>query len=148
MEGSLPGIAPYSKKIAPLYKDYRSGTSQIVHFSLRGIKYGIGLRKKYFEPEYLKECRGKRFDFRICKATSDDNEILVHIDGDKKIALDCSKDGTVPNPHCQGSFPLIDNVAFKIRFSKPHLRRTDQIIAGVYEVFCGFHVPDAEPPLT
>ncbi len=148
MEGSLPGIAPYSRETAPLHKDYRSGTRQIVDFSLRGIKYGIGLRKKYFEPEYLKECRGKRLYFRICKARFDDDEVLVHIDGEKRIALDCRKDGTVPSPHCKGSFPLIDNVALNIRFSKIHLRRAGQIIAGVYEVVCGFHVPDANIPLT
>ena len=148
MEGSLPDIAPYSRETAPLHKDYRSGTRQIVDFSLRGIKYGIGLRKKYFGPEYLEECRGKRLNFRVCKATSDRDEIPVHIDGEKKIAFNCDKDGTVPSPSCGGSFPLIDNVAFKIRFSKIHLWRAGLIIAGVYEVVCGFHVPDANTALT
>ncbi|MDP6573507.1 MAG: hypothetical protein QGI63_08480 [Rhodospirillales bacterium] len=148
MEGSLPGIAPYSKETAPLHKDYRSGYRQIVHFSLRGIKYGIGLDEEYFEPRYLEECRGKRLDFRVCRATFNDDEILVQIDGEKKIAFKCSKDGTVPSPHCEGWFPLIDNVAFEIRFSKPHLGRAGLIIAGVYEVICGFHVPDANIPLT
>ena len=35
MEGSLPDIAPYSRETAPLHKDYRSGTRQIVDFSLQ-----------------------------------------------------------------------------------------------------------------
>ena len=149
MEGSLPDIAPYSRETAPLHKDYRSGTRQIVDFSLRGIKYGIGLRKKYFGPEYLEECRGNALTSGCARQLPTAMKYPSISTARKR-----SPSIAIRTERCRAraaGVPFPSSTTLLSRFGSQNPLCAPLIIAGVYEVVCDglrFHVPDANTALT
>ncbi|MEO5337107.1 MAG: hypothetical protein H7841_09470 [Magnetospirillum sp. WYHS-4] len=143
MGALLPDLGPYTRDKAVK-----------VDFYLQAIKFNPGAFVKYYAPEFLATCQGEVAGFLRCPDWQAEHEILVRIDGERKVALDCdqqrgrSATGEELNALCEGQFPLVDNVKLSLRFERMHLERTDEIVARVFGIVCGFFVPELSGPLT
>ena len=145
MAGTLPDIAPYSEETAHFYKG-GEGLRQKVSFSLWIYKKSAASPSEYyFRPETLKQCAEEQGGYRVCPpqyGVLGKNEVLVKIDGKRRFAFDCSKYGTVPSEHCGVDLPLVDDIELHIFFSRDHFDEAERIVAKVYELVCGFYLPD------
>lgn len=154
MEALLPDLGPYTQEKAIHYQPGGDLARKGVSFDIWGIKFNPGAFKEYFEPKYLATCEGEVFGFRRCPDWVKDKEILVRTEGEKRIAIRCTRErmhdaiGLELNAMCEAYLPLVDNVRLSIGFERMHLERTDEIVARVYELVCGFFVPDRSGTLT
>ena len=106
MDGVLPDLAPFSDENEHIYETVE-GEMQIARFGIWPINRGIGVRERYFSPDYDRKCSGEWRGHRICPTLFSDDRMVAFVkhEGRKKIAIECDKEGSVPEPHCDFSLP-------------------------------------------
>ena len=142
MEAALPDLLPITKRDTDYYR-WGEGFSDVIDFSLWARPGHAGPDEEYFKEENLKECGGPREGYLVCPhltSVLDTFEVLVRIEGSRRLAFECDKEGTHINDLCVIELPLLDDIELKIRFSRKHFGDADRIVARVYEIVCSFRV--------
>ncbi len=150
MEAALPDLLPITKRDTDYYR-WGEGFSDVIDFSLWARPGHAGPDEDYFKEKYLKECGGPREGYLVCPhltSVLDTFEVLVRIEGSRRLAFECDKEGTHINDLCVIELPLLDDIELKIRFSRKHFRDADRIVARVYKIVCSFRVTTRARELT
>ena len=150
MEASLPDLLPITKRDTDYYR-WGEGFSDVVTFHIWARPGHAGPDEDYFKQEYLKKCTEPKDGYLVCPHKSelfDHQEVLVRVEGKRRLAFDCTKEGARPSPNCIIILPLLDDVELKIRFSRKHFDDADRLLARVYDLVCSFLVAGPARELT
>ncbi len=147
MEAALPDLLPITKRDTDYYR-WGEGFSDVITFHIWARPGYAGPNENYFKEEYLKKCTGPKDGYLVCPHLLDregsnlfkNEEVLVRVEGNRRLAFDCDKDGTQFNEICVIKLPLLDDTELYIRFSRKHFEVADRILARVYELVCSFLV--------
>ncbi len=150
MEAALPDLLPITKRDTDYYR-WGEGFSDVVTFHIWARPGHAGPDEHYFKQENLKKCGGPKDGYLVCPHRSelfDHQEVLVRVEGKRRLAFDCTKEGARPSPTCEIILPLLDDIELKIRFSRKHFHDADRILARVYDLVCSFRVAGPARELT
>ena len=147
MEAALPDLLPITKRDTDYYR-WGKGFSDVIDFQIWARPGHAGPNEKYFKEEYLKKCTGQKDGYLVCPHLLDregsnlfkNEEVLVRVEENRRLAFDCDKDGTQFNEICVIKLPLLDDTELYIRFSRKHFEVADRILARVYDLVCSFLV--------
>ncbi len=150
MKAALPDLIPITKRDTDYYR-WGEGFSDVIHFQIWARPGHAGPDEDYFKEENLRKCGGPKDGYLVCPhltSALDTFEVLVRIEGSRRLAFECDKEGTHINDLCVIELPLLDDVELKFRFSRKHFRDADRILARVYEIVCSFRVATRARELT
>ena len=150
MEAALPDLLPITKRDTDYYR-WGEGFSDVITFHIWARPGHAGPDEHYFKQENLKKCGGPKNGYLVCPPKSelfDHQEVLVRVEGKRRLAFDCTKEGARPSPNCIIILPLLDDIELKIRFSRKHFHDADRILARVYDLVCSFRVATRARELT
>ena len=150
MEATLPDLVPITKRTANFHR-WGKGRSDVIDISVWARPGYAGPDEDYFKEEYLKKCTGPKDGYLVCPHKSelfDHQEVLVRVEGKRRLAFDCTKEGARPSPTCEIILPLLDDIELKIRFSRKHFHDADRILARIYDLVCSFRVAGPARELT
>ncbi len=150
MKAALPDLVPITKRDTDYYK-WGEGFTDVVTFHISAEPGHAGPDVYYFKEETLRKCGGPRDGYLVCPHKSelfDHQEVLVRVEGKRRLAFDCTKEGARPSPTCEIILPLLDDIELKIRFSRKHFHDADRILARVYDLVCSFRVAGPARELT
>ncbi len=150
MEAALPDLLPITKRDTDYYR-WGEGFSDVITFHIWARPGHAGPDEYYFKEETLRKCGGPREGYLVCPHKSelfDHQEVLVRVEGKRRLAFDCTKEGARPSPNCNIILPLLDDIELYIRFSRKHFGDTDGILARVYDLVCSFLVAGPARELT
>ncbi len=142
MEAALPDLVPITARDADYYK-WGEGFTEVITFHISAEPGHAGPDEAYFKPEYLKKCGGPKDGYLVCPhptSVLEIYEVLVLVEGERRLAFDCTKEDARPSPHCRITLPLLDDIALYISFSRKHFHDADRILARVYDLVCSFLV--------
>ncbi len=142
MEAALPDLLPITKRDTDYYR-WGEGFSDVIDFSLWARPGHAGPDEDYFKEEYLKKCTGPKDGYLVCPHKSelfDHQEVLVRVEGKRRLVFDCTKEGARPSPNCEIILPLLNDIELYILFSRIHFQDADRLLARVYDLVCSFLV--------
>ena len=150
MEAALPDLLPITKRDSDYYR-WDEGFSDVITFHIWARPGQAGPNENYFKEENLRKCGGPRDGYLVCPhltSVLDTFEVLVRIEGSRRLAFECDKEGTHINDLCVIKLPLLDGTELYIRFSRTHFHDADSILARVYDLVCSFRVAGPARELT
>ena len=150
MEAALPDLVPITERDTDYYK-WGKGRSDVITFHISAEPGHAGPDEDYFKQDYLRKCGGPKNGYLVCPHRSElfeHREVLVRVEGKRRLAFECTKEGARPSPHCRITLPLLDNVELYISFSRKHFGDADRILARVYVLVCSFLVAGPARELT
>ncbi len=150
MKAALPDLIPITKRDTDYYK-WGEGFTDVVTFHISAEPGHAGPDEYYFKEETLRKCDGPRDGYLVCPHKSellDHQEVLVRVEGERRLAFDCTKLGARPSPNCVLILPLLDDIELYIRFSRKHFGDANRILARIYDLVCSFRVAGPARELT
>ncbi len=150
MEAALPDLLPITKRDTDYYR-WGEGFSDVIDFQIWARPGHAGPDEDYFKEEYLRKCTGPKDGYLVCPhltSVLDTFEVLVRIEGSRRLAFECDKEGTHINDLCVIELPLLDDIELKFRFSRTHFRDADRFLARIYDLVCSFRVAGPARELT
>lgn len=150
MRAVMPDLIPIAKRDTKYDKGGKA-LREVVIFEILAAPGFAGPNENYFKPENLKKCGGPKDGYLVCPhltSVLDTFEVLVRIEGSRRLAFDCDKEGTQFNDLCEIELPLLDDIELYIRFSRKHFHDADRILARVYGLVCSFLVAGPARELT
>ncbi len=142
MEAALPDLLPITTRDTDYYK-WGKGRSDVITFHISAEPGHAGPDEYYFKEETLRKCTGPKDGYLVCPhptSVLDIYEVLVRVEGKRRLAFDCTKEGARPSPHCRITLPLLDDIELYISFSRKHFDDADRLLARVYDLVCSFLV--------
>ena len=150
MEAALPNLLPITKRDSDYYR-WGEGFSDVITFHIWARPGHAGPDVYYFKEETLRKCGGPRGGYLVCPHKSElfnHQEVLVRVEGKRRLAFDCTKEGARPSPNCNIILPLLDDIELYIRFSRKHFGDADRLLARIYDLVCSFLVAGPARELT
>lgn len=161
LKASLPDLKPYSEETKHYYErldslDPSPGLGELVSFSIEEADEGqMFLFESYFIDEFLQTCSGLYFGYRVCPHDRYDyKEIFLKQEGQRKIAFDCEKEDVAyveyagQAQYCATYLPFIDRIELRILIDRKKFAQSEEIIAAVYRLVCGFYLEGAGRAIT
>lgn len=142
MEAALPDLLPITKRDTDYYR-WGEGFSDVIDFQIWARPGHAGPDEHYFKQENLKKCGGPKDGYLVCPHVFEPyrhHEVFVRVEGNRRLAFDCIKEGARPSPNCVIELPLLDDIELYILFSRIHFQDADRLLARVYEIVCSFLV--------
>ncbi len=142
MRAVMPDLIPITKRDTKYDKGGKA-LREVVRFEILAAPGYAGPIKDFFRDEYLRTCIGRRDGYLVCPhptSVLDIYEVLVRVEGKRRLAFDCTKEGARPSPHCRITLPLLDDIELYISFSRKHFHDADRLLARVYDLVCSFLV--------
>ncbi len=150
MRAVMPDLIPITKQDTKYDKGGKA-LREVVRFEILAAPGYAGPNKDFFRDEYLRTCIGRRDGYLVCPhptSVLDIYEVLVRVEGNRRLAFDCTKEDARPSPHCRITLPLLDDIELYISFSRKHFHDADRILARVYDLVCSFLVAGPARELT
>ncbi len=150
MRAVMPDLTPITKRDTK-YDKGGEALREVVRFEILAAPGYAGPNKAFFRDEYLRKCLGRRDGYLVCPhptSVLDIYEVLVRVEGKRRLAFDCTKEGARPSPHCRITLPLLDDIELYISFSRKHFHDADRLLARIYDLVCSFLVAGPARELT
>ena len=150
MKAALPDLIPITKRDTDYYK-WGEGFTDVITFHISAEPGHAGPDEYYFKEKTLRKCGGPKDGYLVCPHKSellDHQEVLVRVEGKRRLAFDCTKLDARPSPNCVVILPLLDDIELYIRFSRKHFDDADRLLARVYDLICSFLVAGPARELT
>ncbi len=150
MKAALPDLVPITERDTDYYK-WGEGFTDVITFHISAEPGHAGPDEDYFKEENLRKCNGPQDGYLVCPHVFEPDrhhEVFVRVEGNRRLAFDCIKEGARPSPNCVIELPLLDDIELYIRFSRKHFGDADRLLARVYDLVCSFLVAGPARELT